>query len=45
MLLNQHSIKGRDCRAWLVPEDRACNLDTLFDWFIAEQMLLYHGLA
>ncbi|MCI0625325.1 MAG: acylneuraminate cytidylyltransferase family protein [Acidobacteria bacterium] len=43
VLMNQNSIKGRDCRAWIVPEDRACNIDTMFDWFIAEQLLKYHA--
>jgi len=43
VLMNQNSIKGRDCRAWIVAEERACNIDTLFDWFIAEQLLKYHG--
>ena len=42
VLMNQNSIKGRDCRAWLIAEDRACNIDTLFDWFIVEQLLKYH---
>jgi len=45
VLMNQNSIKGRDCRAWLIAEDRACNIDTLFDWFIVEQLLKYHGDA
>ncbi len=43
-LVEQGSIKGRDCRAWLVAEDRACNIDTPFDLFLAEQLLKYHGL-
>jgi D-3-phosphoglycerate dehydrogenase / 2-oxoglutarate reductase len=46
VLMEQHSFKGRDCRAWIVPEERACNIDTPFDLFIAEQLLarrLVHG--
>jgi CMP-N-acetylneuraminic acid synthetase len=45
VLMNQNSIKGRDCRAWLIPEDRACNIDTPFDLFLAEQLVKYHGLG
>lgn len=43
-LMTLHSVKGRDCRAWIVPEDRACNIDTPFDLFLAEQLLKYHDL-
>ena len=39
-LMEKSSLKGRDCRAWIVPEDRACNVDTAFDLFIAEQILM-----
>jgi CMP-N,N'-diacetyllegionaminic acid synthase len=39
VLLEQHSFKGRDCRAWLVPEDRACNVDAPIDLLVAEQLL------
>jgi CMP-N-acetylneuraminic acid synthetase len=42
VLMDQNSLKGRDCRAWLIPEDRACNIDTPFDLFLAEQILRYH---
>jgi CMP-N-acetylneuraminic acid synthetase len=41
VLMEQNSIKGRDCRAWIVPEERACDIDTPFGLFIAEQMLNY----
>lgn len=41
VLMQQHSLKGRDCRAWLVPVERACNIDTPFDLFLAEQMMMY----
>jgi len=45
VLMNQNSMKGRDCRAWIMAEDRACNIDTPFDLFLAGQLLKYHGLA
>lgn len=41
VLMLRNSIKGRDCRAWIVPEWRACNIDTPFDLFLAEQLLRY----
>ncbi len=44
VLMEQNSVQGRDCRAWLIPEDRACNIDSPFDLFLAEQMLKY-GVA
>jgi CMP-N-acetylneuraminic acid synthetase len=43
VLMKQNSLKGRDCRAWIMPEDRACNIDQPFDLFLAEQLLKYHG--
>jgi CMP-N-acetylneuraminic acid synthetase len=39
VLTVQGSFKGHDCRAWLIPEERACNIDTPFDLFMAEQLL------
>ena len=39
VLTGQHSLQGKDCRAWIVPEWRACNIDTQFDFFITEQVL------
>lgn len=39
VLTGQHSIQGKDCRAWIVPEWRACNIDTRFDLFVTEQVL------
>ena len=41
VLMEQSSLKGRNCRAWIIPENRACNIDTPFDLFLAEQMLKY----
>lgn len=43
VLMEQNSLRGRDCRAWIVPQERACNIDIPFDLFIAEQMLRYHA--
>jgi CMP-N-acetylneuraminic acid synthetase len=42
VLMKHDSLKGSDCRAWLIPQDRACNIDTPFDLFLAEQMLRYY---
>lgn len=42
VLMEENSLKGRDCRAWLMPPDRACNIDTPFDLWLAEQLLAYH---
>jgi CMP-N-acetylneuraminic acid synthetase len=43
VLMEQNSVHGRDCRAWLIPQHRACNIDIPFDLFLAEQMLKYHA--
>jgi len=42
-LREKHSIKGDDCRALLMPEERVCNIDTPFDLFLAEQLLLNYA--
>jgi CMP-N-acetylneuraminic acid synthetase len=39
VLMKQNSLKGADCRAWIIPEERSWNIDTPFDLFIVEQML------
>jgi len=39
VLMEQSSLKGKDCRAWIVPEDRAWGIDTAFDLFVAEMIL------
>jgi CMP-N-acetylneuraminic acid synthetase len=41
VLMEQNSLQGRDCRAWIIPQEGACNIDTPFDLFLAEQMLRY----
>ena len=45
VLMQANSLKGRDCRAWIVPPERACNIDGPFDLFLAEQLLQHHGRA
>ena len=40
-IMNEGSFKGRDCRAWIVPEERACNIDTPFDFFLADQIIKF----
>lgn len=39
VLMEQNSLKGRDCRAWTLPPERACNVDTPLDLLIVEQIL------
>jgi CMP-N,N'-diacetyllegionaminic acid synthase len=39
------TVEGYDCRAWLIPEERACDIDTPFDLFLAEQMLKHIRLG
>lgn len=39
ILIDENSIKGRDCRAWIIPEERAWGVDRLLDIFIVEQLL------
>jgi len=43
VLMEQNSLKGSDCRAWVIPPERACNVDTPFDLFLAEQMLRFRN--
>jgi CMP-N,N'-diacetyllegionaminic acid synthase len=42
VLMCENSLKGRDCRAWIMPEERSRNIDNEFDLFIVEQMLKYN---
>lgn len=42
VLMNQNSLKGRDCRAWFIPRERARAIDDPFDLFLAEQILRYY---
>ena len=45
VLVDENSLKGTDCRAWIVPRDRACNIDEPFDWMLADVLVRHHGLA
>lgn len=42
VLMLENSLKGRDCRAWLIPEERSRNIDNEFDIFLVEQMMKYN---
>ena len=44
VLMNQNSIKGHDCRAWLIPKERALNIDEPFDLVLCE-FLLQQGVS
>lgn len=41
VLMQRNSLKGDDCRAWLVPAHRACNIDTPFDLELARFLIAY----
>ena len=43
VVMEENSFKGSDCRAWIVPSERAINIDTHFDLFLAEQLIKRHG--
>jgi CMP-N,N'-diacetyllegionaminic acid synthase len=43
VLMNDNSLKGKICLAWLIPEERSRNVDSHFDLFLIEQMLRYPG--
>lgn len=45
VLIEQASLKGRDCRAWLMPSNLACNIDEPVDWIVAEALIRHHGRA
>lgn len=38
-IMEHGMLQGADCRAWVVPPERACNIDTPFDLAMAEWML------
>lgn len=42
-LMEQNSIKGRNCLAWIIPPERAQNIDTPLDLILAEQILKQMG--
>jgi CMP-N-acetylneuraminic acid synthetase len=39
VLMERNSLKGEDCRAWIIPPERALNIDTFFDLLVTEQIL------
>jgi len=43
VLMEYNSIKGNDCRAWIIPPERALNIDTPFDLLMTEQVLKSNG--
>jgi N-acylneuraminate cytidylyltransferase len=43
VLMLENSLKGRDCRAWMIPDERSRNIDDQFDLFLVEQMLKYNS--
>lgn len=43
VIMSLNSLQGRDCRAWLIAPDRACNIDEPLDLAIAELLLRRHG--
>ncbi len=38
VLMVQNSIQGNDCRAWIIPPQRACNVDEPLDLYLCEQL-------
>jgi len=44
VLLEQGTFQGRDCRAWIVPPELACNVDEPHDLLIAEALLRFAAL-
>jgi CMP-N,N'-diacetyllegionaminic acid synthase len=40
ILMEGNSLKGKECRAWIIPEERAHNIDTPLDLLVVEQILL-----
>jgi CMP-N-acetylneuraminic acid synthetase len=41
VLMDENSLKGKDCRAWIIPEERSRNVDSYFDLFLVAHMLKY----
>lgn len=39
VVMEENSIKGRDCRAWLIPPERSLNIDTPFDLILLDFFL------
>jgi CMP-N-acetylneuraminic acid synthetase len=45
VLTEQGSFQGRDCRALIIPEERACNIDTEYDFMVAECLVERHRIG
>jgi CMP-N,N'-diacetyllegionaminic acid synthase len=45
VLMEGDSLKGADCRAWIIPEERSRNIDTPLDMLIVEQILLSQQMS
>jgi len=43
VLMEQNSFVGNDCRAWMIPPERACNIDEPFDLELAEWLIERHS--
>jgi CMP-N,N'-diacetyllegionaminic acid synthase len=43
ILMEQNSLKGKDCRAWIIPPERALNIDSFLDLLVTEQILKAAG--
>jgi len=39
ILMEQNYLKGKDCRAWIIPPERALNIDSFLDLLVTEQIL------
>ncbi len=39
VLMERNSFKGEDCRAWMIPPHRACNIDCPFDLKMAQWLI------
>ena len=40
VIMNTHSLYGKDCRPLIIPNDESINIDTIEDWENAEKLLL-----
>jgi CMP-N-acetylneuraminic acid synthetase len=40
VLMEKGSLQGDDCRAWLIPPERSCNVDEPLDLYLCEQLLM-----
>jgi len=43
ILMLSGSLKGNHCRAWIIPDERALNIDTPFDLFLVEQLIKWRA--